>query len=112
MAALFVPFTRAHGPTSYNEEREILTWDMRAWGFVQFVLAPVTIALATLIRGGPARTRVILAILGTVLFTGLVLTLIPSETSDSIGGYRIYGTVVHGLGGLLWALLGTSLRSR
>ena len=30
MTALFVPFTLAHGPTSYNEEREIVGWDMLA----------------------------------------------------------------------------------
>jgi hypothetical protein len=31
ITALFVPFTLAHGPTSYNEEREILGRDMLAW---------------------------------------------------------------------------------
>jgi hypothetical protein len=168
MTALFVPFTLAHGPTSYNEEREILGWDMLAWGlllgvlpnvlivaglwwrrdritgggrgarvgltlscvalladaavnlafrglgapFVLFLLAPATIALAVLIpRGDAARapTRVVLAVLGAVLATGLVLALTPLETSDAFGGYRIFGSVTYGLGGLRWARLGLSL---
>ena len=171
MAALFVPFTMAHGPTSYNEEREILGWDMHTWGFllgvlpnvliagglwrlrrriaggrrgatvvvavgcvalllealmnlafralgppfVLFLLVPVTVALVILIpTDDTARTRVRLALaaLGIVLATGAVLALIPLETSDSFGGFRIYGTVVHGLGGLLWALLGLLLGRR
>ena len=171
MAALFVPFTLAHGPTSYNEERDVLGWDMHAWGFllgvmpnvliagglwrlreriasgrrtatvvlavgcagllldalmnlafralgapfVLFLLAPATIALVALIPAGDAaraRTRIVVAALGIVLATGLALALIPQATSDSFDGYRIYGTVVHGLGGLLWALLGLSLRRR
>jgi hypothetical protein len=171
MAALFVPFTIAHGPTSYNEEREILGWDMHAWGlllgvlpnvliagglwwlrrriaggrrgatvvvavgcvalllealmnlvfralgppFVLFLLVPVTASLAALIPAGDAartRVRVAMAALGIVLATGVALALMPLETSDSFGGFRIYGTVVHGLGGLLWALLGLLLGRR
>jgi hypothetical protein len=171
MVALFVPFTLAHGPTSYNEEHDVLGWDMHAWGFllgvlpnvlvsgglwrlrarlaaarlgatvvvavvcvallldalmnlafralgppfVLFLLAPATIALVALIPAGDAartRTRVVVAALGIVLATGLALALIPQQTSDSFDGYRIFGTVVHGLGGLLWALLGLSLRRR
>jgi hypothetical protein len=168
MSALFVPFTLAHGPTSYNEEREILGRDMLAWGlllgvlpnvlivaglwwrrdkitgggrsarvalmlccvallgdaavnlafrglgapFVLFLLAPATIALAVLIPGGDAaraRTRVVLAVLGAVLATGLVLAMIPLEMSDAFNGYRIFGSVTYGLGGLLWACMGLSL---
>ncbi|HEY3263435.1 MAG TPA: hypothetical protein VGJ95_24705 [Pseudonocardiaceae bacterium] len=171
MAALFVPFTLTHGPTSYNEEREVLGWDMHAWGFllgvlpnvliagglwrlreriaggrrgatvvvavgcvallldalmnlafralgapfVLFLLVPATIGLAALIRAGDAaraRTRGVVAALGIVLATGLALALIPQETSDSFGGFRFFGTVVYGLGGLLWALLGLSLQRR
>ncbi len=32
-AVLFVPFTLAHGPTSYNVENEVLGADMHGWGF-------------------------------------------------------------------------------
>ena len=77
-----------------------------------FLLAPATVALAVLIPKGDAaraRTRVVLAVLGTVLATGLVLALIPLETSDAFGGYRIFGGVTYGLGGLVWACLGLSL---
>jgi hypothetical protein len=168
MTALFVPFTLAHGPTSYNEGREILGRDMLGWGlllgvlpnvlivaglwsrrdkitgggrgarvaltlscvalladaavtlafrglgapFVLFLLAPATIALAVLIPKGDAaraRARVVLAGLGAVLATGLALALIPLETSDAFNGYRIFGSVTYGLGGLLWACLGLSL---
>jgi hypothetical protein len=171
MAALFVPFTMAHGPTSYNEQREILGWDMHTWGFllgvlpnvliagglwwlrrriaggrrgatvavavgcvallldalmnlvfralgppfVLLLLVPVTVALVALIPAGDAartRVRLAMAALGIVLATGAALALIPLETSDSFGGYRIYGTVVHGLGGLVWALLGVLLGRR
>lgn len=168
MAALFVAFTAAHGPTSVNEEREVLSWDMHTWGlllgvapnlliagglwrlrewlaggrraaaavvvagcvalvldaamnlafralgppFALFLLAPATIALAGLIPAGGAagaRTRVAVAGLGVILAAGLALALIPQEASDSFGGYRVFGTVVYGLGGVAWVLLGLSL---
>ena len=38
MAALFIPFTLAHGPTSFNEERVILGLDMHGWGLLLGVL--------------------------------------------------------------------------
>jgi hypothetical protein len=80
--------------------------------FVLFLLAPATIALAVLIPKGDAaraRARVVLAGLGAALATGLALALIPQETSDAFNGYRIFGSVTYGLGGLLWACLGLSL---
>jgi hypothetical protein len=52
------------------------------------------------------------AIRTTLLALGLLLTiafgwgLVPLETSDSVGGYRIYGFLAHLLAGLGWALLG------
>lgn len=33
-AAAFIPFTIAHGPTSYNLGNEVLGWDMHRWGFI------------------------------------------------------------------------------
>ena len=38
MAALFIPFTLAHGPTSLNEEHVILGLDMHGWGMLLGVL--------------------------------------------------------------------------
>jgi len=171
MAALFVPFTLAHGPTSDNLEREILGWDMHRWGFllgvlpnlliagglwrgreriaggrrgatvalavgcvallldalmnlvfralgppfVLFLLAPAAVVLAALIPTGDAartRTRVVVVALGVVLAAGLALASVPQETSDSLDGYRVFGIVVFGVGGVLWALLGVSLLRR
>lgn len=42
-AAAFVPFTMAHGPTSYNLEHEVLGWDMHNWGFLMGTLPPLLI---------------------------------------------------------------------
>lgn len=41
--AVFLPFTIAHGPTSYNLEREVLGWDMHNWGFLMGTLPPLLI---------------------------------------------------------------------
>ena len=171
MAALFIPFTLAHGPTSFNEERLIIGWDMLGWGlalgvlpnlliggglwrlrervtggrraattvlgiacgallldalanlalgglgapFVLFILAPTTLALAVMTpaaRMARLRLGLLLAALGTCLAAGVAVALIAQETSDAFGGYRIYGIVVYGVGGLLWALIGASLSPR
>lgn len=42
-ALLFVPFTIAHGPTSYNIEREVLGLDMHGWGFALGTVPPLLI---------------------------------------------------------------------
>lgn len=168
MAALFVPFTVAHGPTSFNEERVVLGLDMHGWGlllglvpnvliagglwwarhrltgdrrasavmvtivcgaflldafgnvvmgglgapFILFVLAPALCTLAVLIPASPYRSsgpRMLLAALGATLSVGVALALVDEEASDAVGGFRIFGIVVYGLGGLLWALIGASL---
>jgi len=83
--------------------------------FVLFLLVPVTVALAVLMPADDAAripVRIGVAALGIVLAAGAALALIPLETSDSFGGFRIYGTLVHGLGGLLWAMLGLWLGRR
>ncbi|MCY7401732.1 MAG: hypothetical protein LH477_12425 [Nocardioides sp.] len=43
--ALFVPFTIAHGPTSVDLERDVLGWDMHAWGFLMGTLPPLLIGV-------------------------------------------------------------------
>lgn len=171
MAALFIPFTLAHGPTSFNEERVILGLDMHGWGlllgvlpnllvgfglwrrreaiagsgraatvvlaiacvamlmdalanlvfgglgapFVLFILAPATLTLAVLTPARGARgvrLRVLLAALGIILAGSVALSLITMETSDSFGGYRIFGSSAYGIAGVLWLLVGTNLRNR
>ncbi len=42
-ALLFVPFTIAHGPTSYNIEHEVLGLDMHGWGFAMGTVPPLLI---------------------------------------------------------------------
>lgn len=170
MTALFVPFTLAHGPTSFNEERLVLGFDMHRWGlllgvlpnlligaglwrlrkritagrrepstalvilccalmldgllnlglgslgapFVLFILAPTILALAAVAPAGGlgrVRLRVLLAALGVSLAVGVALALLAQATSDAFGGYRVFGILVYGVGGLLWASLGASLAS-
>ena len=38
MTVLYVPFTIAHGPTSFNLDNEVLGADMLLWGFLLGVL--------------------------------------------------------------------------
>jgi hypothetical protein len=58
MTALFVPFTLTHGPTSYNEERELLGHDMLFWGLLLGVVPNVLIGAGFwTLRGRVAGTR-------------------------------------------------------
>jgi len=68
MVALFVPFTLTHGPTSYNEEHDVLGWDMHAWGFLLGVLPNVLVA------GGlwRLRARMAAARLGATVVVAVV----------------------------------------
>ncbi|MEU0885743.1 hypothetical protein ABZ345_44785 [Lentzea sp. NPDC005914] len=66
-AGTFVPFTLAHGPTSYNVEHEILGWDMHRWGLVMGTVPEVLISaglwrLRGVITGGRRATAVALAV--------------------------------------------------
>ena len=160
----FIPFTLAHGPTSYNLEREVLGWDMHYWGlllgtipellvgaglwrlrgllagdsrvatraltvmciamflfaamnvafrgigppFDLFLLAPACLVAArtTATRGA---LRGLLSVLATAYCVALAVALLPEETSDSFGGYRIFGLVAYAGAGALWAVLGARL---
>ena len=161
---VFVPFTIAHGPTSYNLEREVLGWDMHSWGFLLgtipplligaglwslralvagerraafraltvmsaamflfaamntvfraigppfdlFLLAPAgVVASLTLRRMGPIS--VVLGLLATAYCAALAMALVPLETSDSFGGFRIFGFIGYAGVGVLWAAFGAAL---
>lgn len=83
--------------------------------FVLFVLAPTTLALAAFTPARDAvgvRFRVLLAALGVILTGSVALALVANETADSVGGYRIFGIAVHGVGGILWSLIGINLPRR
>jgi hypothetical protein len=89
----------------------LLDLRFRALGppFSLFVLAPATIALAALGRDrGLRRAWVVLA---TAYVTAIGLALVPLETSDSFGGYRIYGLVAHVASGWAWMRLAWRTRS-
>jgi hypothetical protein len=80
MTALFVPFTLAHGPTSYNEGREILGRDMLAWGLLLGVLPNVLIVAGLWwrcdkITGGGRGARVALMLSCVALLADAAVTL-------------------------------------
>lgn len=160
----FFPFTNAHGPTSFNIEREVLGWDMHRWGSVMgtvpqvlvglgvwrlrdqlaggrriasraltvmcvamflfaamnlvmraigppldlFLVAPAGIVAATTTAARGVTRGLLVALAGSYA-ASLVLALVPLETSDSFGGYRIFGLIAYAGGGALWAALGAVL---
>jgi hypothetical protein len=160
----FIPFTLAHGPTSYDLEREVLGWDMLQWGFLMgtipellvgaglwrlrgllagdsrvairaltvmciamflfaamnvavraigppfdlFLLAPACLVAAktTATRGA---LRGMLSVLAAAYCVALAIGLLPQETSDSFGGFRIFGLIAYAGVGALWAVLGARI---
>jgi hypothetical protein len=88
--------------------------DLATWGLGPPLLLPIlalAAAVAALTARGHAETRVTRALggLAAVLITGLAVGLIPMQTSDSFGGYRIFGLLAHAAAGLMWAWLGIRL---
>jgi hypothetical protein len=164
-AVTFVPFTLAHGPTSYNLEREVLGWDMHRWGLIMgtvpellisaglwrlrgrlagerrvtvgalsvmcvamllfaamnviygaigppfdlFFLAPASV-LAALTTRGRGPTRAMLVALAAAYCAAVAVGLIPLETSDRFGGFRVFGLIAYAGIGALWAAFGAVLR--
>lgn len=165
MVVLWIPFTLAHGPTSYNEQRIVAGMDMHGWGFLLgvvpnvliasglvaargtvtegrrgasralwvvigtlvasaaldlawrslgppfslFVLAPATVALAVLVRDRGRRTA--WAVLATAYVVAVGLGLVPLGTSDSFGGYRIFGLAAHVAAGVGWLAVAGRMRA-
>jgi hypothetical protein len=162
-SVVFVPFTLAHGPTSYNLEVEVLGWDMHRWGFLMgtvppllvgaglwslrvrvagerraaigalrvmcvamflfaamnlafralgppfdlVVLAPASVVAALTARTGPSRA--LLGLLAAAYCAALASLLIPLESSDSFGGFRVFGVIAYAGVGVLWAALGIAV---
>lgn len=46
MTVLYVPFTIAHGPTSFNRADEVLGADMHVWGFLLGVIPSTVLGLS------------------------------------------------------------------
>jgi len=81
--------------------------------FGLFVLAPA--AVVACVSAAPqgavnARARALIGALAAVLTTGLILALLPAQTSDLFSGYRIFGVLVYAAAGTVWAILGLILR--
>jgi hypothetical protein len=57
----------------------------------------------------PRAVRIVIFALGILFFGAFLWALVPLETSDSVGGYRIFGFLAHLVGGIGWATLGLLL---
>lgn len=80
MAALFIPFTLAHGSTSFNEGRVTLGLDMLGWGLLLGVLPNVLIGWGLwsrrkAITGGRRAATVVLAIACVAMFVDALANL-------------------------------------
>lgn len=76
--------------------------------FDLFLLAPagVVAALSTRRRG---PIRVVLGLLAAAYCAALAVVMIPLETSDNFGGFRIFGGIAYAAVGVLWAAFGATL---
>lgn len=73
-----------------------------------FLLAPTgVVAALTTPRRGPIR--VVLGLLAIAYCAALAMVMIPLETSDSFGGFRIFGVIDYAGVGVLWAAFGATL---
>jgi hypothetical protein len=82
--------------------------------FLPFIAAGLLV-LASAPRKAPGMDgaiRTALLGLGLLLAVAFAWALVPLETSDSVGGYRIFGFMAHLLAGLGWALLGLAIIRR
>jgi hypothetical protein len=73
-----------------------------------FLLAPAGVVVAlTTPRRGPIR--VVLGLLATAYCAALAMVMIPLETSDGFGGFRIFGVISYAGVGVLWVAFGATL---
>lgn len=72
---LWIPFTLAHGPTSYNEERVLLGMDMHGWGLLLGVVPNLLVVIGLLL----ARSR-LAAGRGPSLALGAVVAALLGST--------------------------------
>jgi len=85
MVVLWVPFTLAHGPTSYNEERVVAGMDMLGWGLLLGVVPNVLVATGlVLARGRLARSGGTAWALGWVI-AALVLSALADLAFRALG---------------------------
>jgi len=82
----------------------------RAMGppFDLFLLAPATV-VAALTGAGKRPIRAVLGLIAAAYCAALVIAMIPPETSDRFGGFRIFGGVAYAGVGVLWAIFGVLL---
>ena len=73
--------------------------------FDLFLLAPASL-IAALTAAHKQPGRAVLGLLAAAYCAALALVLIPLGTSDTFGGYRIFGCIAFAGVGLLWATLG------
>jgi len=72
--------------------------------FDLFVLAPASVVAALTLRSGLIRR--VMGLLATAYCAALATGLIPLETSDKFGGFRIFGIIEYAGVGVLWAAFG------
>lgn len=79
------------------------------------LLLPVQALGLVLLGAGPARhgelrpradVRVVIGVIGALLFVAFGFALIPLDVVDAIGGYRIYGAIAHVATGVGWVVAG------
>jgi hypothetical protein len=77
----FVPFTIAHGPTSFNLGNKVLGWDMHRWGFVLGSVSPSLVGtglwlLREVLAGGRRIALWALTAMCVVMFLVVVMTVL------------------------------------
>ncbi|PKH37535.1 hypothetical protein SAMN05192575_101525 [Nocardioides alpinus] len=119
MIALWIPFTLAHGPTSYDEERVVGGMTMIGWGFLLGVVPNVLVGVGLVVarsrlRESRGRARalavVVAALLGSALLDLAFLALGPPFSIFLLAPATLALAVLSRGSGLRWgwALLATA----